>query len=190
MNTKNNQRFQKTEQQIEETFLLLCQSTAPDKITVKQLCQEIGINRSSFYAHYLDIPDLIQKTGIKYISKIRDLFSQNGMIMEHFTSLPLLTQLIEQVYDNRDFFDIYFNHTNTNTLNKHFSLLWDASAKPYLQSFGLTDEKHMQYHFTFFTAGFIAVLSQWLSDGCKEKPEEIAKIILAKQNALTGLTAR
>lgn len=181
MNTKNNQRSQRTEKKIEDTFFLLCQKAAPEKITVKQLCEAVGINRSSFYAHYLDIPDLIEKTGIKYLHKIKELFEGSNTIMEYFVSQPLLTRMIERVGENHEFFDVYFNHTNAKVIDEHFSILWESSAKPYMQNIGLTDEIRMQYHFTFFKAGFISVLSRWVSGGCKEKPEEIAEIILQHQ---------
>ena len=70
MNTKNNQRFQETERKLEEAFLTLCQDQPPEKISVSMLCRTVDINRSTFYDHYLDIPDLITKTGVRYMKEI------------------------------------------------------------------------------------------------------------------------
>lgn len=38
----------------------------------------------------------------------------------------------------------------------------------------------MWYHFTFFKTGFLAVLSQWINNGCPEDPEALARIILKR----------
>lgn len=51
-----------TEKQIRETFLHMLEETPFDKIRITGLCREAGINRSTFYAHFYDIYDLLDKT--------------------------------------------------------------------------------------------------------------------------------
>ncbi|MBO5473038.1 MAG: TetR family transcriptional regulator [Lachnospiraceae bacterium] len=36
-------------------------STAFEKITVKKLCEKAEVNRSTFYAHFTDIYDMLDK---------------------------------------------------------------------------------------------------------------------------------
>ena len=63
MNTKNNQRFRETDDRILKTvFDILIEENKPlSKITVSEVCKKSGINRSSFYAHYMDIYDIAEK---------------------------------------------------------------------------------------------------------------------------------
>ncbi|MDE7340998.1 MAG: TetR family transcriptional regulator C-terminal domain-containing protein [Lachnospiraceae bacterium] len=50
---------------------------------------------------------------------------------------------------------------------------------PYMQEhYGSISEEEMWYHFSFFKAGFISVLSEWIHRGCLETPEKLAEIIL------------
>ena len=51
-------RTLKTERAIKNAFTLLRSKKELEKITVKELCEEAGINKSTFYAHYRDIYDL------------------------------------------------------------------------------------------------------------------------------------
>lgn len=178
MNTKNNQRFLLTEQKIEETFLQLCKNNIPQKITVSLLCQSAKINRSTFYEHYLDIPDLIQKTGVKYILEIQNLL----FVPKEQTSFPLTEQYLQSLFlyikQHQDFFDIYLNHSNPKTLEDSFSKLLVEACAPYLLQFADAPAAVLEYHLTFFQAGFVAVLRRWVQLGCKEKPEDLAKILL------------
>ena len=40
-----------------------------------------------------------------------------------------------------------------------------------------TDSKNIDYHIEFFKAGLNAIIKKWLSNGCKESPEEIVNIL-------------
>ena len=60
MNTANNSLRQDTDRRIREVLLAsLEQGKEP---TVGELCAGAGINRSTFYRHYLDVFDLMEKT--------------------------------------------------------------------------------------------------------------------------------
>lgn len=178
MNTKNNQRFLQTEQKLEQTFLSLCQKTLPEKITVSTLCKAVNINRSTFYEHYLDIPDLIQKTGAKYMKDIYQMINPAQNSDKFPFTTDYLIQLFSYIEKHQDFFDIYLNHSNPESLEKGFENLLSIICSPYLSKFNAAPAETLEYHFTFFKAGFIALLRRWILFGCKENPADLAKILL------------
>ena len=49
-----------TKTAIKEAFMTLLNKKPFDKITVKEIVEECGINRNTFYYHYEDIYDLLQ----------------------------------------------------------------------------------------------------------------------------------
>ena len=55
-------RVIKTEDSIEKALFELLKSKPINKITVTELARTARINKSTFYLHYLDIPDLYLKT--------------------------------------------------------------------------------------------------------------------------------
>ena len=61
MNTKNNQRFKDTEIRMQSVMLELMKYMEFEKITVKKICENAQVNRSTFYAHFIDINDMLDK---------------------------------------------------------------------------------------------------------------------------------
>lgn len=179
MNTKNNQRYKDTEALIQNTLLKLAHTTDIRQVTVSSICSMANINRSTFYAHYLDINDLVDQMGKDMMQDISRLFERADSPVDFFISKPLLTEMISYVREHRAFFDIYLNHYSYSA-NETFSLMWEQGVKPYIQTMGLEDESEMWYHFTFFKAGFLAVLGQWVNNGCLETPEALARMLLKR----------
>ena len=58
MNTPNNKRRQDSRRRIETALVRLLQDRELEKITVKEICTAAEVNRTTFYANYLDIYDL------------------------------------------------------------------------------------------------------------------------------------
>ena len=61
MNTENNKRRKKSQDKIEKIFLQLIQKKNIEDISVSTICELANLNRSTFYANYLDIYDLAIK---------------------------------------------------------------------------------------------------------------------------------
>ena len=102
MNTANNQLHQETERRLrQELFCFLEREQEP---TVGQLCEAAQINRSTFYRHYRDIPDLMEKTE-KEIQKglFRTVGSQGDFLVRLESSGDALEPLIFYVGQNRHF---------------------------------------------------------------------------------------
>ena len=58
---ENDARVRYTREVIRKSFLELLKEKPAAKITVKELCEKSGINRSTFYKHYADVYDLMEK---------------------------------------------------------------------------------------------------------------------------------
>ncbi|MBR4795358.1 MAG: TetR/AcrR family transcriptional regulator, partial [Lachnospiraceae bacterium] len=51
---KNDARVRYTQHVLKESFLKLLKKKPVNKITVKEVCELSGLNRSTFYSHYSD----------------------------------------------------------------------------------------------------------------------------------------
>ena len=61
MNVKNNKRRRESQEKIEKAFIELLQTKEIKDITVSEIIQKTQLNRSTFYANYVDIFDLANK---------------------------------------------------------------------------------------------------------------------------------
>ena len=68
MNKPNNKRRKISQEKIEKAFVNLVQEKEIKEISVTEICKIAKLNRSTFYANYLDIYDLADKV----LEKIED----------------------------------------------------------------------------------------------------------------------
>lgn len=67
---KQESKYQYTASLMDEALLLLLEQKEFDAITVKEVCQKAGVNRSTFYLHYETMSDLLEET----VALINDRF--------------------------------------------------------------------------------------------------------------------
>lgn len=166
MNTKNNKRRRESVAKIEHIFVELLQTKQLNQITVSDICKKAGLNRTTFYANYLDIYDLADKIKEHLENELERLYQDE--VINNFNSNDYL-KLFRHIKDNQLFYKTYFKLGYD---NNYKIILYDTKqAEKYF------DNKHIEYHIEFFRHGLNAVVKKWLENDCAESPEEIAEII-------------
>ena len=94
-NIKQERRYRRTEALILNGLTTLLQQKSIKEITVRELADLVDINRSTFYLHYTDIYDLLEKTEQRLL---RLLVENRGR------TLPR-ELLLEKVWDGGEFVD-------------------------------------------------------------------------------------
>ena len=74
-----------TKKAIQRAFVKLLNEQPLNKISVKDITDECGINRNSFYYHYRDIPGLIEEILTERIDKIIDRYMLRNLWMNSLT---------------------------------------------------------------------------------------------------------
>lgn len=181
MNTKNNQRFLATEQIIESVFQQLLQEKTIDKITVSEICRLAHINRASFYLHYTDVYDLLEKMEKKISDQMLQIFTAPDQNRKSIGDSFI--QLFYFVKEHRDFYQIYLKHAPTLRLMDHFlDERYQKQGLLVAHNLGISSYSEVAYHHTFFSHGLTAMIKMWLANGCKETPEELGEILTREYN--------
>jgi len=171
MNITNNQRFQSTEEKIQKALFSLLKYRNYNDITIKEICYEAGINRSSFYAHYYDINDLMIKTEESLSKQIITIFNPQIIWNEE-----VFEKLFQFLFDNKIFYKAYLT-TNEQT----FMEKTDFKKFIEIVKFNNIDVKfpieERIYHMAFFAGGIKAMAKSWIQTGCKESPQKMASIL-------------
>ncbi len=174
MNTKNNKRRRASVERIEKTFIELLQTKELSEISVSELCKRCGLNRSTFYANYVDLYALADKIKTDLEHEVFGLYEKE--IAEKFNSNDYL-RLFRHMRDNQLFYKTYFKLGYD---EQHAVKLYDVGQAA--RDFG---NKHIDYHIAFFRSGFNAIVKMWLAGGCQETPEEMNEIILSEYQGRT-----
>lgn len=167
MNTQNNKRRRESQEKIEKVFVQLLRKKEINNISVTDICKIANVNRSTFYANYIDIKDLVEKLHSRMINDFFNIYTEEVSLGKH--SYDFL-KLFKHIKNNQLFYKTYFK--------LGIDYMWDSSYNindEMVKWYGNT--KYSEYHITFFRAGINAVIQKWLNNGCKESPEEIEKII-------------
>ena len=161
MNVKNNKRKRDSIDKIEKSFINMLQNKEINRISVTDICKDTGLNRSTFYANYIDIYDLADKLREKLEKDFESHFSEN--------EARDATTMFSHIYENQIFYKTYFK------------LGYDEKHQPYIYDTTRAEKdfkgKHIKYHIEFFKNGLNSIIKMWLNDGCKETPEEMAEIL-------------
>ncbi len=168
MNTRNNKKRKLSQDKIEKVFIKLIQKYEINEISVSDICKLAEINRSTFYANYLDIYDLADKVKEKMFHDFLELYQEEKVLKKHsYNYLPMFTD----IKNNQIFYKTLFK------LNFDFSYYYyiHIEYEETIKVLGTT--KNIDYHIEFFTAGIIAIIKKWLYNGCKESPEEMVEIL-------------
>lgn len=167
MNIPNNKRKRESQEKIEKVFVQLLQTKEINNITVSDICKLAKVNRSTFYANYIDIKDLVEKLHSRMINDFFNIYAEEVSLGKH--SYDFL-KLFKHIKNNQLFYKTYFK--------LGIDYMWDSSYNikdEMIKWYG--NSNYSEYHIIFFRAGINAVIQKWLNNGCKESPEEIEKII-------------
>lgn len=173
MNTKGNQRYQDTRKKIETVFQELLQEKRLQEITVSEICRLAGIHRTTFYGHFLDTYDCMEKL-------IGEMYTE---MMEHFVGEKEarleegFLWLFEFVREHRSLFLGFIEISHENPNYQGLPTLLEQHKEEMVRQMDYMSEEELLYHQEFFSAGLLAMIRRWLLRGCVESPEDMCRIL-------------
>lgn len=178
MNKKNNQRSRNTKELIVRTIFAMMteKKKTVNQITVSEVCSQAGINRSTFYAHYLDVYDVVEKVEQTMSEHLTRSFLDK---LEEGESLDgCYTEMFRFIRDYQEFYRLYFHSFHrSEAIGIAWNLLKDKLEEVDFQTFGYKSPEELAYHGEFFVVGLSAMLRRWVERECPESPEEMLAIL-------------
>jgi len=175
MNTARNQLHRETEGKLRAALLFFMEQEKEP--TVGQLCEKAGINRSTFYRHYMDVAELMEKTEEEIqqglFGHIYGIADEDGLRM----SEKLMETIVTYMGENRHFYKTFLRSHSGPLAGARWQKFWDSMLVPRFRYHGVRNEAHMRYFFEYTKAGFTRVLVCWLDQGCPESPKELAEVL-------------
>lgn len=157
-------------------------------ITVKEICEKAGVNRSTFYLHYETINDLlcecIENTNKQFLNyfddntkdffnKIKNCSNENLILI----SSRYLTPYLNYIKENKVIHQVAVKHALIMDSNKKFQALNQHIFKPIFNRFGI-DEKTEHYMIAYYINGITSIINEWIKNDCKDEISYIEKIII------------
>lgn len=108
-------RILRTRQLIKDALIDLLQEMDLNKITVNRIAERATINRVTFYLHYHDIQDMMEKMAQEMAEEIEGIMTGTATNMnssDDIDSLKLL-KLLEHIAENSKFYKVVLGSTRT-----------------------------------------------------------------------------
>ena len=143
---------------------------------MSEVCKQAEINRSTFYAHFLDVFDVVEKVEQTMAEKLTRCFLDK---LEESGGLDACyTEMFRFIREYQAFYRLYFSSFHrSEAIGIAWSLLKDRLEKISFEDFGYKSREEMAYHGEFFVFGLTAMLRRWVERECPESPEEILMIL-------------
>ncbi len=172
---------------MDTALIALLKDKPLEYITVRELCEKAGVNRSTFYLHYETIGDLLDETTryllddfLSYFSQDRKEIALNILSCEldelKFVCDRYLVPYLTYVRDNKEIFFTALKHNRVLGFDDVYNKMFENIFNPILDRF---DYPYKDRHFVmmYYLNGINAIVLEWLKDSCNRSISEISHII-------------
>lgn len=184
---KSESKYFNTALRLDEALISLLETKDLEYITVKEICRQAGVNRSTFYLHYETIADLAEEALDMINRRFLSYFSQQeGIVLGDLGSrdrkdLVLVTReyllpYLRFIRDNKKVYRAAFRNPGSMGAHARYRELKQHLLIPVLERFGIPAAHH-PYYIAYYIEGTIAIIKEWLRQDCADEVDMIADII-------------
>ena len=184
---KAESKYFNTAVRFDKALLSLLEKKPFEFITISELCEKAGVNRSTFYLHYENTADLLKEAMAYVLDNFASYFSvdlesiaskyENCDLQElNFINEKYLHPYLSFIKENQRLFAAVLSQPTTCDSKAIFQRLFDDVFHPILDRFHYPrDEQH--YVMMFYLNGITAIITEWLKDACSKSIEDVSSII-------------
>lgn len=184
---KSESKYFNTALRMDEALIALLEKKDLEYITVKEICHQAGVNRSTFYLHYESIAELLDETMEMINQRFLSYFPQEEETvlgdMEHrelndlvFVTQEYLLPYLRFIQDNKKVYRAAFRNPSSMQANARYGVLKQRILDPILERFEIPAARR-PYYIAYYVEGIAAIVKEWLRHDCGDSVEMIAAII-------------
>lgn len=171
-------RTRVTKMLIRRAFTELLRQKPIQSISIKELCETAGVNRGTFYAHYTDIYDLLNKMEAEmfedFQKALEPLLATEG---DELTPVKITAGIFQCLKDNADICTVTLGDFGDKAFAlRLINLGRERCMQAYSRFFVSATPRQIEYFYAFVSAGCIGLLQKWLAEGMVSSAEEIAEM--------------
>lgn len=184
---KSESKYFNTALRMDEALIALLEKKDLEYITVKEICHQAGVNRSTFYLHYESIAELLDEAMEMINQRFLSYFPQEEEAvlgdMEHrelndlvFVTQEYLLPYLRFIQDNKKVYRAAFRNPSSMQANARYGVLKQRILDPILERFEIPAARR-PYYIAYYVEGIAAIVKEWLRHDCGDSVEMIAAII-------------
>ena len=184
---KSESKYFATAARMDVAFLTLLEKKDFAYITVKEICEAAGVNRSTFYLHYETMADLLsesvshmneqfltymKKDSQTFVTKLRDC-----PLDELYLITPeYLTPYLGYIEQHKRLFRTATENAAVLGMDKSYDRMFRHVFTPILDRYGIPQQDR-RYIMAFYIQGLMAIISEWLRNDCADSIAYVVDMI-------------
>lgn len=188
MMNKSESKYYNTALLFNKALIELLNKKDYEYITVKEICEKAGVNRSTFYLHYDRIDDLLEECIENTDKQFADYFPENTKKFFAdfhnkskddliFITPEYLTPYLKFIKENKLIHQVAVKHNYVMKSTHKFNSLDKYVFRPIFQKFDV-DEKTGKYMIQYYLHGITAIINAWIKADCADPIEYIEDLII------------
>lgn len=184
---KNESKYFNTAKKMDEALIALLEKKDFAYITIKEICDTAGVNRSTFYLHYENTSDLLKETTKHILDSFLSYFSVDTKNIAHqldkcnlnellFITPEYITPYLTFIKENQRLFKTSLNQLGSMDFDGVYDRMFQYIFTPILSKFRVPENEH-PYMMKFYLSGVTAIVMEWVNNGCKDDINDIIKVI-------------
>ena len=167
MSIDNNERRRKSQDKIEDAFVKLILTEDKKRINVSNVCKIAKVNRTTFYTNYIDLCDLISKIRYSRFSLLENILNDSTARKKEN-----LIRLLEEAKTNQKFYYAWLH-----LFLERDCIMFSDFIKQEKNRFDSLEEYYFE---AGFKQWFLAILFNYVRDGCPIEPVKMADNIIER----------
>lgn len=184
---RSESKYFATAARMDQAFLELIEKKNFEYITVKEICEKAGVNRSTFYLHYETIADLLAESAQHIIDEfVAYMNHDTAEFIGKIQSCPLeelylitpeyLTPYLTYIKEHRRVFRATVEQAAALRMDRAYEKLYRHVLTPILDRYQVPPEDQT-YMMRFFIGGLMEIINEWLRKDCEDSIEHMVALI-------------
>ena len=170
-------RVRKTRQQLRACLITLLKEKPVQDITVRELTDMADLNRGTFYLHYKDVFDLLEKTEKALLDEFSQLMLKHDAVDLKQRPAIIFNEIYSLVFENADLIEILLGENgDLNFVNRLKQLIREKCLQDWMEVFRSGNPAVFDAFFFFIVSGCVGLVQYWLGSGLKETPDQMARL--------------
>ena len=169
-------RVRKTRMQLRDGLADLMRDKSIKEITVKELVEKVDINRSTFYLHYSDIYDMMEKVENELIENIEEVIEKHPVGPFGEKSFSFIEDMVSILAENKKICTALLGPNGDMTFLHRIEKMISEHSMRVLRETYPEKAQELLYSYAFCMSGCVGLIKAWLQKEQGESPQEMANL--------------
>jgi AcrR family transcriptional regulator len=174
-----NRKTRYTRMVLRDSLIELMAQKPITKITIKEICENADVNRTTFYAHYQDQYDLLLQIEEETLVYFDDMLNKYNNKLNKREVIEMLEKMLHYIASNHNSIQVLLSENGDIGFQKK---VFKRFAQHELVLKYLAEEKFEEkttgYYYVYVINGSVGLIQHWLKNNMDMPVPELARILV------------